>query len=82
MDSFQLVIWDNHEKGGKGLLDCKQVVIGRFPFEGGGSAVSLFEEADDCVRVHFGRLLWGITCKLGEYVTWQEEWDGCCKGSR
>ena len=31
MDSFQLVIWDDHKKGKKGLPDCKQVVVGWFP---------------------------------------------------
>ncbi len=36
MDSFQLVIWDDHKKGEKGLPDCKQVVVGWCPFEGGG----------------------------------------------
>jgi hypothetical protein len=35
MDSVRLVIWDDHEKGDKGLPDCKQVVVGWFPFEGG-----------------------------------------------
>ena len=35
MDSFQLVIWDDHEKEEKGLPDCKQVVVGWFPFKGG-----------------------------------------------
>jgi hypothetical protein len=54
MDSFQLVIRDDHEKGEKGLLDCKQVVVGRFLFVGGGGVVSLFEVVGDCIRVHFG----------------------------
>jgi hypothetical protein len=51
MDSFQLVIWDDHEKGEKGLPDCKQVVVGWFPFEGGEGVVSFFEEGGDCIRV-------------------------------
>jgi hypothetical protein len=54
MDSFQLVIWDDHQKGEKDLTDCKQVVIGWFPFKGGEGVVSLFEEADDCFGIHFG----------------------------
>jgi hypothetical protein len=53
MDPFQLVTWDDHEKGGKGPPDCKQVVVGWFPFEGGEAVISFFEEAADCVRVHF-----------------------------
>jgi hypothetical protein len=80
MDSFQLVIWDDHEKGEKGLPDCKQVVVSWFPFERGEGVLSLFEEAGDCVRVHFGWLLRRITRELGEYVSWQEEPDGCCRG--
>ena len=35
MDSFQLVIRDDHEKGEKGLLDCKEVIIAWLPFEEG-----------------------------------------------
>jgi hypothetical protein len=30
-----VVIWDDHEKGEKGLSDGKQVVIDWLPFEGG-----------------------------------------------
>ena len=33
MNPFQLVIRDDHQKGEKGLPDCKQVVFGRLPFE-------------------------------------------------
>ncbi len=36
MDSFKLVIRDDHEQWEKGLPDCKQVVVGQLPFEGGG----------------------------------------------
>ncbi len=82
MDSFQLVIWDDHEKGEKGLPDCKQVIVGWFPFEERESVISLFEEAGDCLSIHVGWLLGRITCELGEYVSWQEEPDGCCRGSR
>ena len=32
---IQLVVGDDHEKGGKGLLDGKQVIVGQRPFEGG-----------------------------------------------
>ena len=77
MDSFHLVTWDDHEWGKKGLPDCKQVIVGWFPFEGREGVVSLCEEMGDCVRVHFGWLLRRITCKLGEYVSWQEEPDSC-----
>ncbi len=80
MDSFQLVTWDDHEKGEKGLPDCKQVVIGWFPFEGGEGVLSLLEEAGDCIRVHFGWLLQRITHELEEYVSCQEELDSCCRG--
>jgi hypothetical protein len=54
MDSFQLVIWDDHEEGEKGLPDCKKVVVGWFSFEGGEGVVSLFEEVGDCVSIHVG----------------------------
>jgi hypothetical protein len=53
MDSFQLVIWDDHEKGEKGLPDYEQVVVSWFPFEGGEGVASLFEESGDYIRVHF-----------------------------
>jgi hypothetical protein len=75
-----LVIWDDHEKGEKGLPDCKQIVIGWLPFEGGEGVVSLFEESGDCVSVHVGWLLLSFTHKLGKYVSWQEVQDGCCRG--
>jgi hypothetical protein len=35
MDSFQSVIWDDHEKEEKGLPDCKQGIVGWFSFKGG-----------------------------------------------
>ncbi len=38
-----MVIWDDHEKGEKGLHDGKQVIVGWLPFEGEGGAVGLFE---------------------------------------
>ncbi len=72
----------DHEKEGKGLPDCKQVVIGWFPFEGGEGVVSIFEEAGDCVSVHVGWLLRRFTHELGEYVSWQEALESCCRGSR
>jgi hypothetical protein len=53
MGSFQLVIPDDHEQWEKGLPDCKQVVIGWLPFEGGEGAVCLFEEAGNCIGLHF-----------------------------
>jgi hypothetical protein len=40
-----------------------------FPSRGLEGVVSLFEEVGDCAGVHFGRLLQGITHKLGEYAT-------------
>jgi hypothetical protein len=49
-----LVIWDDHEKGEKGLLDCKPVVVGWLPFERGEGVVGLFGEAGDCVSIHVG----------------------------
>ncbi len=77
-----MVIWDDHDKREKGLPDCKQVVVGWLPFERGEGVISLFEEAGDCVRVHVGWRLQRFTCKLGEYVSWQEVQDGCCRGLR
>jgi hypothetical protein len=63
------------------------LLVGRLPLygatvqrEGGEGVVSLFEEAGDCVSIHAGWLLQRITHKLGEYVSWQEEPDGCCRG--
>jgi hypothetical protein len=75
-----LVIWDDHEKGEKGLPDCKQVVVGWFPFEGGEEVVSLFEEAGDCVSIIVGWLLRRFTHKLRGYVSWQEVQGGRCRG--
>ncbi len=49
-----MVIWDNHEKGEKGLHDGKQVVAGWLPFKEGEGVVGLFEEAGDCVSIHDG----------------------------
>jgi hypothetical protein len=43
MDSFQLVIRDDHEEGEKGLLDCKQVIASWIPFKGEEGVVSLFD---------------------------------------
>ncbi len=57
-------------------------LIASRPFNGGEGVVSLFEEAGDHVSVHFGWLLQGFTHKLGEYVSWQEVQDVCCRGSR
>ena len=36
MDTFQLVIMNDHEKGEKDLPDGKEVFISWLPFEGGG----------------------------------------------
>ncbi len=49
-----MVIWDDHEKGEKGLPDCKQAIVGWLPFEGEEGVVGLFEEAGDWVRFHDG----------------------------
>ncbi len=50
-----MVIWDDHEKGEKGLPpDDEQVVVSWLPFEGGEGVVGLFEEAGVCVSVHDG----------------------------
>ncbi len=53
MDSFHLIIRDDHEQWEKGLPDCEQVVVGWLPFEGGGGVICLFEEEGDWVGVHF-----------------------------
>jgi hypothetical protein len=53
----------------KGLPDCKQVVVGWFPFGGGEGVVSLFEEAGDYVSIHVGWLLRRFTPKLWENVS-------------
>jgi hypothetical protein len=60
-----LVIWDDHEKGEKGLSDGKQVVVGWLPFEGGEGIVGLFEEAGDCISVHDGWELLSLLANKG-----------------
>jgi hypothetical protein len=67
VNTVQLVIGDDHEKGDKGLPDGKQVVIRWLPFKGGRGVMSLFEEVGDCVRYHFGCLsvLLGFRSQLG-----------------
>ncbi len=60
-----MVIWDDHEKGEKGLPDCKQVIIGWLPFKGGGGVVGLSKEAGDCVSVHDGWELLSLLMKDG-----------------
>jgi len=47
VDSFQLVVRNDHEEREKTLLDGKEVIIGWFPFKRGKGAVCLFEEAGD-----------------------------------
>ncbi len=49
-----MVIWDDHEKGEKGLPDYKQVVAGWLPFKGGEGVVGLFEEVGDWLSIHVG----------------------------
>ncbi len=49
-----MVIWDDHEKGKKGLPDGKQVIVGWLPFKGKEGVVGLFEEAGDCISLHDG----------------------------
>ncbi len=49
-----MVIWDDHEKGEKGLSDGKQVFVGWLPFEGGEGVIGLFEEGGDCVSIFDG----------------------------
>ncbi len=63
------------------LIASRSLLVG-FPLRGGGSVVSLFEEAGDCISVHVGWLLLSFTCKLGEYVSWQGLQDSCCRGLR
>jgi hypothetical protein len=52
VDSIQLIIWNDHEKGKERFPDGKQVVIRWFPFEGGKGVICLFEETGDGVRSH------------------------------
>ncbi len=63
MDSFQLVVRNDHEKGEKSLPDGKEVFIGWLPFKGGEGVVSLFEEVGDCFWTH----CLGFTHNLGEF---------------
>jgi hypothetical protein len=60
-----LVIWDDHEKGEKGLSDDKQVVDGWLPFKGGEGVVGLFKEAGDCVSIRDGWELLSLLAKEG-----------------
>jgi hypothetical protein len=60
-----LVIWDDHEKGEKGLPDCTQVIVSWLPFEGEEGVVGLFEEAGDCVSVHVGWQLLSLLANQG-----------------
>ena len=69
MNSFQLVIRSDHEKGEKGLPDGKEVVSW-LPFEGGEGVVSLFEKAGDFLWSHclgFNRGLGESGILLGEF---------------
>ena len=52
VDSFPLVVRNDHEEKEKTLLDGKEVVIGWFPFKRGKGVICLFEEAGDGVRHH------------------------------
>jgi len=52
LDSFQLVVRNDHEEREKTLLDGKEVVIGWFPFKRGKGVLCLFDEAGDGVRRH------------------------------
>ena len=52
VDSFQLVVRNDHEERKKTLLDGKEVIIGWFPFKRGKGVVCLFEETGDGVRHH------------------------------
>ena len=52
MNSFQLVVRNDHEEREKTLLDVKEVIIGWFPFKRGKGVVCLFEETGDGVRRH------------------------------
>jgi hypothetical protein len=84
-----LVIWDDYEKGEKGLPDCKQVVIGWLPFKGGEGVIGLFEEAADCVSIHDG---WELLSLLANKVNISldkrcrtvavEDWDDDDQGNR
>jgi hypothetical protein len=68
MDTFQLFIRNDNEKGEKGLPDGKEVVIGWLPFEGEEGVVSLFEEAGDCLWSH----CLGFTRELGEFRVYSQ----------
>ena len=57
VDSFQLVIRNDHEEREKTLSDDQEVFIGWLPFERGEGVGGLFEEAGDCVRGHVARQL-------------------------
>jgi hypothetical protein len=35
---IELIVGDHHEEGEDGFPDCKNVMIGRLPFKGGGSS--------------------------------------------
>jgi hypothetical protein len=61
------------------LIASRLLLVG-FPSRGGEGVINLFEEAGDCISIHVGWLLQRFTCKLGEYVSWQEVQDGCCRG--
>jgi len=52
VDSFQLVVRNDHEEREKTLLDGKEVIIGWFPFKRGKGVVCLFEGTGDGVRCH------------------------------
>jgi hypothetical protein len=70
MDSFQLVVRNDHEKGEKGLPDGKEAVIGWLPFEGGEGVVSLFEKVGDFLWSNclgFNRGLGESGILLGEF---------------
>ena len=60
-----MVIWDDHEKGEKGLLDGKQVGVGWLPFKGGEGVVGLFEEVGDCISIYDGWELMSLLANKG-----------------
>jgi len=52
VDSFELVVTNDHEEREMTLLDGEEVIIGWFPFKRGKGVVCLFEEAGDGVWHH------------------------------
>ncbi len=52
MYHIQEIVGDHHEDGEEGLLDCKQVVVGRLPFNGEEGVVHLLKKERDCIGCH------------------------------